>query len=405
MDVAFAPDGETVYVTRVVDSRYTIMESKRVASGWSALAPVSFSGQWRDLEEVLSPDGNAMIFASNRPIENGGKAIDAYYRERYSPQRGGNLWIVHRAGGGWGTPSRLPDAINANTSTFSPALAADGTLYFMRAYGPGGKFHIFVAKEEDGTYRSSSLAPFSDMRYSEFDPTVSADGAFVIFSSSRPPTPPKHSDLFVTFNAGGKWSAAEDMGAAINPAEDSTEARLAPDGTTLYLSSSANNGIVSANVAGWTDGSKGFNFLMGTWRTHYRLLKTRLANSHDWYDCYGTSSVRPFWNGGGDVEDGDLRCPGSHIVGVTVRLYNAQTHEWSLWWGTQKRGLVPPPQVGRFENGVGDFFARDKHNGKPIVIRFRWKLLPGDHPRFEQAFSPDNGKTWETNWTTDYTRV
>ncbi|MBV8149536.1 MAG: hypothetical protein JO092_10625 [Candidatus Eremiobacteraeota bacterium] len=152
------------------------------------------------------------------------------------------------------------------------------------------------------------------------------------------------------------------------------------------------------------DGSKDFDFLLGTWKTHYRLLKTRLANAHDWYDCYGTSRVTPFWNRSGQLEDGDLKCPGSHIVGVTVRVYSGQTHQWSLWWGTQRRGIVPPPQVGHFENSIGDFYAHDKHNGKPIIVRFQW-TLKGGSPYFEQAFSPDDGKTWETNWTTIYTRT
>jgi hypothetical protein len=154
------------------------------------------------------------------------------------------------------------------------------------------------------------------------------------------------------------------------------------------------------------DGSRDFDFLMGHWTTHYRLLKVRLAHSHDWYDCYGTSTIRTFWHGSGNFEEGDLRCAGSHIVGMTLRLYNAGTHQWSLWWGTQKRGLVPPPQVGNFDaEGVGDFFARDKHDGKPIVVRYRWRLLPGNHPYFEQAYSPDGGQTWETNWTCLYTRT
>ncbi len=154
------------------------------------------------------------------------------------------------------------------------------------------------------------------------------------------------------------------------------------------------------------DGHADFDFLFGTWKTHYRLLKRRLSNDHEWFDCYGTSVVRPFWNGSANLEDGDLRCSGSHIVGMTLRLYSAQTHQWSPWWGTQKRGLVPPPQVGHFDNhGLGDFYAHDMHAGKPIIVRFRWRLLPRDHPYFEQAYSPDNGQTWETNWTTVYTRV
>ena len=154
------------------------------------------------------------------------------------------------------------------------------------------------------------------------------------------------------------------------------------------------------------DGRKDFDFLFGTWRTHYRLLRKRLSNNHDWYSCEGTSVIRPFWGGSGNLEDGDLRCPNRYIGGMTLRMYNADTHQWSLWWGTRKLGLVPPPQVGHFDAAdEGEFFANDTYAGKPIVVRFKWTLLPGDHPHFEQAFSTDNGKTWETNWTTVYDRV
>ena len=161
----------------------------------------------------------------------------------------------------------------------------------------------------------------------------------------------------------------------------------------------------SAASATARDGRHDFDFLLGSWHTHYRLLKHRLANDHEWYDCYGTSVVSSFWKGGGELEDGDLRCPNRYIAGMTLRLYNEATHQWSLYWGTKKLGLVPPPQIGHFDaNGIGEFYARDTFAGKPIVVRFKWTLRAGDHPRFEQAFSPDGGKTWETNWTTDYTR-
>ncbi len=164
-------------------------------------------------------------------------------------------------------------------------------------------------------------------------------------------------------------------------------------------------GATSATPAA-RDSSKGFDFLFGTWRTHYRILRKRLSNNHEWYSCDGTSVIRPFWSGSGNLEDGDLHCPNRYIGGMTLRLYNAGTHQWSLWWGTKTLGLVPPPQVGHFDaHGVGEFFAHDTNGGKPIIVRFKWALQPGDHPYFEQAFSADKGKTWETNWTTVYTRV
>jgi hypothetical protein len=153
------------------------------------------------------------------------------------------------------------------------------------------------------------------------------------------------------------------------------------------------------------DGRHDFDFLFGTWRTHYRLLRHRLVNDHEWYSCEGTSIIRPFWGGGANLEDGDLHCPGRYVGGVTLRLYNATTHQWSLWWGTRKKGLAPPPQVGHFSaSGVGDFYAPDIQEGKHVIIRFEWSVVNG-HPHFAQAFSADKGKTWETNWTTDYDRV
>jgi hypothetical protein len=153
------------------------------------------------------------------------------------------------------------------------------------------------------------------------------------------------------------------------------------------------------------DNRDGFNFEFGTWRTHYRILKDRLVGSHVWYDCYGTSVIRPYWNGGGNLEDGDLKCPNRYVGGLTLRLYDPQTRQWSLWWGTRALGIAPPQQVGHFDaDGTGRFYAYDTWKGTPIINRFQWTSVNGN-PHFEQAFSTDRGKTWETNWTTDYERV
>jgi hypothetical protein len=154
------------------------------------------------------------------------------------------------------------------------------------------------------------------------------------------------------------------------------------------------------------DGAHDFDFLLGKWHTHYMLLKKRLVGDHEWYSCTGTSVIRPFWGGSGNLEDGDLHCPNRYVGGMTLRLYVAPKHQWELWWGTRTLGLMPPPQIGEFDShGVGLFYAHDTYQGKPIIVRFKWTERPGDHPYFEQAFSPDNGKTWETNWTCEYTRI
>jgi len=249
MDVAFTRDRQTMYATYISASRhYSLVESHRVGASWSTPRTLPFSGRWRDLEEVLSPDGRYMVFASNRPISGGVKPLDAFYFGRYSHARGGNLWIVKRDGDKWGNPTRLPDAVNANSSTFSPALAADGTLYFMRASGKKGYFHLFVANLRNGVYNAAERAPFADQTAAEFDPTVAPDGSFVIFSSTRNPLPRGSAHLFISYNRSGSWSRPVDLGHLVNAGGDDVEPRLSPDLSQLYYSSAVNPANLRAPI-------------------------------------------------------------------------------------------------------------------------------------------------------------
>jgi hypothetical protein len=61
--------------------------------------------------------------------------------------------------------------------------------------------------------------------------------------------------------------------------------------------------------------------------------------------------------------------------------------------------------VGSFANGVGVFEGRDELDGRPIVTRFVWSGITDTAARWEQAFSPDEGRTWETNWIMTMTRL
>src|SRR5262249_41173921 len=127
------------------------------------------------------------------------------------------------------------------------------------------------------------------------------------------------------------------------------------------------------------------------------------------YDCNATGETRSIWGGiwggSGNLENADIRCPNKTIEGITLRMYNARSHQWTLWWGLRERGLIPPPQVGHLNaNGIGEFYADDTWKGTPVIVRYRWTQST-QRPHFEQAFSSDHGKTWETNWISDQTRI
>ncbi len=154
------------------------------------------------------------------------------------------------------------------------------------------------------------------------------------------------------------------------------------------------------------DGQHDFDFEIGHWNIHLKRLVHPLTGSTTWVEFDGTSVTRKVWDGRSQIEEFETdSAAGGHIEGLTLRLYNPQTHQWSLYWANNKNGTMDPPQVGQFKNGRGEFFGHDTLNGKAIVIRFVWSNTTTDKPHFEQSFSADGGQTWELNWITDQTRV
>lgn len=154
------------------------------------------------------------------------------------------------------------------------------------------------------------------------------------------------------------------------------------------------------------DGQHDFDFYVGTWKIHNRRLVKPLTGSKQWIEFDGTSVARPVWNGRANMDEYEGESPSGHISGLTVRTYNAKTGQWSLYWANASNGEFSlPPVVGHFENGRGEFFDHEDYNGKPIVVRYTWSDISADHCRWEQAFSPDGGKTWETNWIMESTRI
>jgi hypothetical protein len=153
------------------------------------------------------------------------------------------------------------------------------------------------------------------------------------------------------------------------------------------------------------DGQRDFDFELGTWHIHLKRLLHPLTGSTTWVDVDGTSVTRKVWDGRADLDEFEADAPTGHIEGLTLRLYNPQTHQWSLYWANSKNGILVVPQVGQFKDGQGEFFAQDTLNGRAILVRFVWSKTATTTPHFEQSFSDDGGKTWEDNWITDQTRV
>jgi len=171
----------------------------------------------------------------------------------------------------------------------------------------------------------------------------------------------------------------------------------------------AQNGTVSAqqSVSDKRDGQHDFDFLVGTWKFHLKRLVRRLAGSTEWVEFDGTTVCRKVLDGRGEVEEVNVESADKHvhIQGLALRLYNPQSHQWSIYWANAADGILEQnPMVGQFNNGRGEFYNQQNYEGRAIYARFVWSDVTTNSPHFEQAFSDDGGKTWETNWITAQTK-
>jgi hypothetical protein len=149
-----------------------------------------------------------------------------------------------------------------------------------------------------------------------------------------------------------------------------------------------------------------FDFEIGDWRVAHRRLNGRLVGSADWEEFSGTCSMRTILGGHGNVEDNVINLPTGSYRAVALRSFDPSARTWAIWWlDGRSPHRLDVPVIGTFQNGVGTFYADDTLDGRPIRVRFTWSETHGDAPVWEQAFSADAGRTWETNWIMRFTRV
>jgi hypothetical protein len=156
---------------------------------------------------------------------------------------------------------------------------------------------------------------------------------------------------------------------------------------------------------GLADGQHDFDFEVGTWKTHLSRLVHPLSGSNAWVEYDGTTVVRKIWNGRANLVELEADGPAGHFEGLSLRLYNPQSHQWSLNFAGSRDGSLSQPTIGQFKNGHGEFFDQETLNGRAIFVRFVISDITPNSCRFEQAFSEDGGKSWEVNWVATDTRM
>jgi ketosteroid isomerase-like protein len=158
-------------------------------------------------------------------------------------------------------------------------------------------------------------------------------------------------------------------------------------------------------VAQQRDGRHDFDWEIGTWKTHLKRRVKPLTGSNEWVEYEGTSVVRKIWDGRANLVELEVEGPAGRIEGLSLRLYNPESRQWSLNFASSSGGTLFVPTIGEFKQGRGEFYNQETLNGRAILVRFVISDVTPDSARFEQSFSDDGGKTWEANWIAEDTRI
>ncbi|MGH8914534.1 MAG: hypothetical protein ACRDZM_08485 [Acidimicrobiia bacterium] len=153
------------------------------------------------------------------------------------------------------------------------------------------------------------------------------------------------------------------------------------------------------------DGSHDFDFEFGEWTVELSRLVEPLTGSNSWVEYQGTSVVRPVWGGRANLGELDLEGPAGHIQGLSLRLYSPDSGQWSIFWASSKDGALGEAMVGAFHGGIGEFHNGELFDGKPIDVRFFFTEVTRNSFQLEQAFSDDDGSSWEANWIARFSLV
>jgi len=223
---SISPDGKEIYfdVTVAPHYLYTMCVSHLVNGTWQKPEVLPFSGQYRDSDPVLSPDGKTLLFASDRPLA-GAKGKSFY------------IWAAEKTANGWSEPKALEGSVNAEGSQVFASVASNGNLYFTS--DRKGEFDIFRSRLVNGKYgEAEDLGPkINAPTISSLEALVAPDESYLLIGSFGRQPGYGNSDLFISYNENGSWSTPKNLGPAINTVAREYSPRLTADGKWLIFTS------------------------------------------------------------------------------------------------------------------------------------------------------------------------
>ena len=224
-------DGESIYFTRSVPHSYlyTLCVSHLDNSGhWGRPEILPFSGQWRDSDPVLSPSGDRLLFISDRPAAGESATEPRFYR----------IWSSRKTAAGWAKPELWPIAIAENVGIYFASIAANGNLYFTALDEKTLGLDVWISRLVDGKYQPAEpLAALNGDGIVNVEAFIAPDESYILLGSRGRADSLGASDLYISYNRDGQWSAPKNLGPQINSSARDSSPRVTPDGKYLIFNS------------------------------------------------------------------------------------------------------------------------------------------------------------------------
>jgi len=213
----FSADGKWFFFTRGAggENKESIMFCMLKESGWTAPAYTFNSREYSQGEPNFSPDGNQLLFARLKKMENG-ELIPF-------------IQISEKRDGSWKEPSELMPGMFIT-------MAANKTLYYTYVLNGLDSTDIVKSRYQEGEYGEPEFLPgIINTKYNEIHPFIAPDEGLLIFDSNRPGGYGKY-DIYISFRKNdGTWCKPINLGPEINTADYEGVASLSPDGQFLFF--------------------------------------------------------------------------------------------------------------------------------------------------------------------------
>lgn len=130
--------------------------------------------------------------------------------------------------------------VNSEINEYFPTLTKDGkTLYFgSQRAGGFGSVDLYRSKLVGGKWSApENLGEAINTAAEEFEPFIAPDESYLIFMGGGRADGLGGFDLYISRNENGKWTKAQNLGAPINSPADELSAKITRDGRYFFWTS------------------------------------------------------------------------------------------------------------------------------------------------------------------------